>query len=78
MKFLGVQNATFDENPHENARIRVILGRALSTIARAKHRCTGGWLILWCQIWKESKQNCRIFLQDESRKDCEICKILKF
>ena len=28
MKFYGVQNATFDENPHENERILVILGCA--------------------------------------------------
>ena len=33
MKFWGVQNATFDENPHENERIRVILGYAISSIA---------------------------------------------
>ena len=36
MKFCGVQNATFDENPHENERIWVILGCAISLIARAK------------------------------------------
>ena len=41
-----MQNATFDENPHENERIVVILGCAISSIARAKHGCTGGWLIL--------------------------------
>ena len=41
-------NATFDENPNENERTRVILGCAISSIACAKHRCTGGWLILWC------------------------------
>ena len=46
MKFQGVQNATFDENPHENERIWVILGCAISPIARAKHGCTGGWLKL--------------------------------
>ena len=46
LKFLGVQNATFDENPHENERIRVILGCAISSIASAKYRCTGGWLML--------------------------------
>ena len=46
MNFWGVQNATFDENPYENERIRVILGCAISSITRAKHRCTGGWLIL--------------------------------
>ena len=45
MNIWGVQNATFDENPYENERIRVILGCAISSIARAKHRCTGGWLI---------------------------------
>ena len=42
-----MQNATFDENPHENERIRVILECAISSIASAKHGCTGGWLILW-------------------------------
>ena len=47
MKFLGVQIATFDENPHENERIGVILGCAICFIACAKHRCTGGWLKLW-------------------------------
>ena len=46
MNFWGVQNATFDENPYENERIRVILGCAINSIARAKHRCTGGWLII--------------------------------
>ena len=46
MKFGGVQNATFEENPHQNERIGVILGCAISLIARAKHGCTGGWLIL--------------------------------
>ena len=46
MKFYGVQNATIDENPHENERIRVILGCAISSIARAKFSNTGGWLIL--------------------------------
>ena len=49
MNFWGVQNATFDENPYESERIRVILGCAISSIARAKHRCTGGWLILCLQ-----------------------------
>ena len=44
-KFSGVQNAFFDDIPHENERIRVILGCAISSIARAKHGCTGGWLI---------------------------------
>ena len=47
MKFQGVQNATFDENHQENERIWAILGCAISSIARAKHRCTGGWLKLW-------------------------------
>ena len=47
MKLQGVQNVTFDENPHENERIVVILGCANSIIACAKHRCTGGWLKLW-------------------------------
>ena len=47
MEFKGVQNATFDENPHENERIRVILGCAIGLIACAKHRCMGGWLKLW-------------------------------
>ena len=42
----GVQNATFDENPHENERIVVILGCANSIIACAKHRWAGGWLKL--------------------------------
>ena len=50
MNFWGVQNTTFDENPYENERIRVILGCAISSIARAKHRCTGGWLILWWKV----------------------------
>ena len=49
MKFYSVQNATFDENPHENEIIWVILGCAISSIARAKHRCTGGWLKLCYQ-----------------------------
>ena len=47
MKFQGVQNTTFDENPQENERIWAILGCAISSIARAKHGCTGGWLKLW-------------------------------
>ena len=47
MKLQGVQNVTFDENPHENERIVVILGCANSIIASAKHKCTGGWLKLW-------------------------------
>ena len=47
MKFYGVQNDSFDENPHENERIGVILGCAISSIACAKHGCTGGWLKLW-------------------------------
>ena len=42
-----MQNATFDENPHENERIRVTLGCAIGSFAYAKHRCTGGWLKLW-------------------------------
>ena len=46
MKLQGVQNVTFDENPHENERIVVILGCANSITACAKHRCTGGWLKL--------------------------------
>ena len=46
MKFQGVQNATFDENPQENERIWAILGCAISSIACAKHGCTGGWLKL--------------------------------
>ena len=41
-----MQNANFDENPHENERIGVILGCAIGLIACAKHRCTGGWLKL--------------------------------
>ena len=49
MKFQGVQNTTFDENPQENERIWAILGCAISSIARAKHGCTGGWLKLWPQ-----------------------------
>ena len=28
-----------------------ILGCAISSFARAKHRCTGGWLILWFRLW---------------------------
>ena len=35
MKLQGVQNATFDENPHENQRIVVILRCANSIIACA-------------------------------------------
>ena len=46
IKFQGEQNTNFDENPHENERIRVILGCAIGLIACAKHRCTGGWLKL--------------------------------
>ena len=61
MKFEGVQNATFDENPHENERIRVILGCAIGFLACAKHRCTGGWLKLWLQ-WIGQRQ-----LQDKIR-----------
>ena len=53
MKFKGVQNATFDENPHENERIGVILGRAIGLIACAKHRCTGGWLKLCLTMIRE-------------------------
>ena len=45
-----MQNATFDENPHENERIWVILGCAISSIACAKHGCTGGWLILCNEV----------------------------
>ena len=50
MKFQGVQNATFDENPHENERIVVILGCANSINACAKHRSTGGWLKLCSRV----------------------------
>ena len=39
IKFEGVRIATFDEIPHENKRIRVILGCAISSIACAKHGC---------------------------------------
>ena len=46
MKFWGVQKDTIEENSHENERIGVILGCAISFIARAKYECTGGWLIL--------------------------------
>ena len=42
MKYQGVQNATSKENPHENERIGIILGCAISFIAHAKHRCTVG------------------------------------
>ena len=52
MKLQDVQNATFDENPHENERIVVILGCANNIIACAKHGCTGGWLKLWCVKYK--------------------------
>ena len=45
-EIFGCVNATFDENSHENERIWVILGCAISSIARAKHGCTGGRLIL--------------------------------
>ena len=45
MKFQGMQNATFDKNPHANERIGILLGCAISFIARAKHGCTGGWLL---------------------------------
>ena len=51
MKFGGVQNNTFEENSHENERIGVILGCAISFIAHAKHGCTGGWLILCAGYW---------------------------
>ena len=47
MKFWGVQNATFDENPHESGRIRVILGCAISLIACVKHR----WLANTMDTW---------------------------
>ena len=53
IKFYGVQNATFHENPHEIERIWVILGCAISSIARAKHGCTGGWLKLWIEYSTE-------------------------
>ena len=46
MNFQGVQNATFDENPQENERNWAILGCAISSIARAKQGCMGGWLKL--------------------------------
>ena len=36
MKFRHVQNDTFEENSHENERIGVILGCAISCIARVK------------------------------------------
>ena len=52
MKLQVVQNVTFDENPHENERIVVILGCANSMIACAKHRCTGGWLKWWYLLSK--------------------------
>ena len=52
-----MQNATFDENPHENQRIRVILGCVISSIACAKHGCTGGWLILCCQH-RQGNEHC--------------------
>ena len=48
MKFQGVQNATFDENPRENERIWAILGCAISSIARAKH----GWLAKTMVMWQ--------------------------
>ena len=55
MKHQGVQNATFDENLHENERIVAISGCANSIIAYAKHRCTGGWLKLWSEgTWTSS------------------------
>ena len=60
MKIQGVQNATFDENPHENERIWVILGCANSIIACAKHRCTGGWLKL-CRCMFTEKYHFNIF-----------------
>ena len=41
-----MQNVIFDENPHGNERIWVILGCAIGFLACAKHRCTGGWLKL--------------------------------
>ena len=59
MKFYSLQNATVDENPHENERIRVILGCAISSTARAKHRCTGGWLILWFPVRSSSDKSCK-------------------
>ena len=53
-----MQNVIFDENPHGNERIWVILGCAIGFLACAKHRCTGGWLklclnVLWTfwTIW---------------------------
>ena len=42
-----MQNATFDENPHDNERISLILGYAINFISHTKHRCMGGWIILW-------------------------------
>ena len=44
----------FDENPHEDERIGVILGCAISSIARAKHECMGGWLLLWFGGWSRT------------------------
>ena len=39
LKFWGVQNADFEENPHENERIGVILGCAISFIAPVQNMC---------------------------------------
>ena len=49
-QILGCANATFHQNPHEIERIWVILGCAISSIAHAKHGCTGGWLKLCSQV----------------------------
>ena len=43
MNFWGVQNATFDENPYENERIRVILGCAIKLNCPCKTQ-VHGWL----------------------------------
>ena len=43
MEFKGVQNTTFDENPHENERIMVILGCAIGLICLCKTQVQG-WL----------------------------------
>ena len=44
--FMMCKMPFFDEIPHENGRIRMILGCAINSIACAKHGCLGGWLIL--------------------------------
>ena len=64
MKFWGVQKNTIEENSHENERIGVILGCEISFIARAKHGCTGGWLILSYAVGEPNrrKSTCCLYI----------------